>query len=158
MDPDVSVAAQALASQREILALVSATGERHGELSERLAPLAATHQAHADLLADAVPKGVIVPASPSTPVSPTVPVSPSVSASPSTTQEPDAERRVHVPPSPERALARVAEAERQLVVVTKRQSFQAQSGAFARILGSMAAAAAQHATVLSAPSGSDGAS
>jgi len=45
-------------------------------------------------------------------------------------------------------MAAVARAERELGTTLKRHAFKAESGAFARVLGSMAAAAAQNAAVL----------
>ncbi|HEX6486562.1 MAG TPA: hypothetical protein VF012_07600 [Nocardioidaceae bacterium] len=139
VDPDVAVAAEALASQQEMLDLLDATGKRHRDLSAQLAPVVATHQAHADLLADAVPKGV--------------------SVSPSPTTSPRSRGGRHeVPRSRARALAKVVEAEQQLATVTKRQAFRAESGAFARLLGSMAAAAAQSAAALVSAGGTGGTS
>jgi hypothetical protein len=132
-DPDVTVAAEALSSQREIIELLAATGRRHRRLSAQLSPVTAVHQAHAGLLADAVPK--------------------SFSASPTPAVGPAPAGR-RVPRSRARALARVVEAEQELATVTKRQAFRAESGAFARILGSMAAAAAQNAAVLTSSEGS----
>lgn len=140
VDPDVAVAAEALASQREVLGLLVATRKRHRGLSRQLSPVVAAHEAHASLLADAVPKDV--------------PASASAAASPAI-----GGRGGHrVPRSQGRALDRVVEAERELATVVKRQAFRAESGAFARLLGSMAAAAAQHATVLAAPSAVPGGS
>jgi hypothetical protein len=128
----VTVAAEALANQREMLDLLAATRKRHGRLSRRLAPVVAAHEAHEALLAEAVPKGLS--ASPTTSPSP----SPDGSA-----------RRTRVPRNRARALDQVAQRERELTTATKRHAFSAESGAFARLLGSMAAAAAQHATTLS---------
>jgi hypothetical protein len=53
-----------------------------------------------------------------------------------------------VPGDRARALRQVVTAERDLALATKRHAFRAQSGAFARLLGSMAAAAAQQEAVL----------
>ena len=52
---------------------------------------------------------------------------------------------------PERALAAVARAEDELTLTGKRSAFAAESGAFARVLASMAAAAAQQAVLLRGP-------
>jgi hypothetical protein len=138
VDPDVAVAAEALASQQEILDLLEATGRRHRDLSAQLAPVVAAHKAHADLLADAVPEGV--------------------SVSPSPTPGPRSPGRHAVPRSRAGGLAEVVEAEQQLATVTKRQAFRAESGAFARLLGSMAAAAAQSAAALVFGGGTGGTS
>lgn len=131
VDPDVTVAAEALANQREMLDLLAATRKRHRRLSRRLAPVVAAHEAHEALLAEAVPKGLSA--------------SPTTSPSPS----PDGSARTRVPRNRARALDLVAQRERELTTATKRHAFSAESGAFARLLGSMAAAAAQHATTLS---------
>jgi hypothetical protein len=138
VDPDVTLAAEALASQRQVLDLLEATDQRHHGLSERLAPVIAAHRAHARLLSHAVPKGI--------------------SASPSPTVDPRLPNGRGVPRSPARALARAAEAEQQLAMVAKRQAFLAESGAFARLLASMAAAAAQYSVVLGSAPSAQGAS
>jgi hypothetical protein len=135
IDPDVAVAAEALANQQQVLELLAATGERHPRLARRLAPVVAAHEAHASLLADAVPPDVT--AEPTT--SPT--------SSPSPTGGPES-GRVRVPRDRTRALGRVVAAERELATATKQHAFRARSGGFARLLGSMAAAAAQHEAVL----------
>ena len=129
VDPDVALAAEALATQQQTLDLLEATTDRHRDLSDELAPLVAAHKAHADLLRSAVPRGVSASASPRGGATP---------------------RRERVPGDRTRALARVVEAEQELVTVVKRQAFRAESGAFARLLASMAASAAQYATVLGA--------
>lgn len=127
VDPDVLVTAQALSNQQQVLDLLDATQQRHPRLTRQLAPVVAAHEAHAALLAEAVPADV--------------------SASPSTSPSPDG--TTTVPRRRRQALARVVTAERELATATKRHAFRAQSGAFARLLGSMAAAAAQHEVVLS---------
>jgi hypothetical protein len=53
-----------------------------------------------------------------------------------------------VPRRPRQALADLAAAEDALALLDKRSAFAAQSGAFARVLASMAAAAAQQAVLL----------
>jgi hypothetical protein len=145
VDPDVAVAAEALANQRQVLDLLAATEERHPGLARRLAPVVAAHEAHASLLADAVPPDVA--AEPTT--SPTT--------SPSPTDGPGSGRS-RVPRNRARALGRVVAAERELATATKQHAFRARSGGFARLLGSMAAAAAQHESVLGsqAPAGGAG--
>ena len=136
VDPDVAVAAEALANQEQILALLVATRTRHPRLDDLLAPAVAAHESHAALLAEAVPDGISE--APST--------SPSTVGSPSPTSP--GGRRTSVPRNRTRALRQVVAAERDLALATKRHAFRAQSGAFARLLGSMAAAAAQQETVL----------
>lgn len=142
VDPDVAVAAEALANQERMIDLLTATGERHGRLVELLAPVVATHEAHAALLADAVPDEE----SPATSPSPSSDGQSSAGAATSPSPAPDSSEGVAA--NPARALAQVAAAEQELTTATKRHAFRAQSGAFARILGSMAAGAAQHADVL----------
>jgi hypothetical protein len=131
VDPDVAVAADALAGQKAVLELIAATRQRHKGLARVLMPALTTQQAHVAVLARAVPDDV----------------SPSPSTSPSPSPSgPD--RRTSVPGDQGRALEKVVRAEQDLRTSTKRLAFNAESGAFARILGSMAAAAAQHAAVL----------
>ena len=168
VDPDVAVAAEVLAAENAVLALVRATVERHPALADRLDPVAATHEAHTALLDDAVPEEATAAPSPSTsaPVPAATP-SPAASGSPTTSGSPAApaasgspspgDPETAVPRNRGRALRQVAAAEQDLATRTKQQAFKAQSGAFARVLGSMAASAAQHAALL-APTGEGDAS
>jgi len=145
----VAVAAEALTNQQQMLDLLAVTGERHGRLAGLLAPVVAAHEAHAALLADAVPEDDSSAGSTTSPSpSPDGQSSPGPSTSPSPSPDSSEDRRTAVPDDPAGALARVVAAERELTTATKRHAFRAQSGAFARILGSMAAGAAQHANVL----------
>ena len=159
VDPDVTVAAEALAAQRAMVNLLSATRDRHPRLAAVLAPAVTAHQAHAAMLSKAVPKGSPARRSPS--ASPSTSPSPSASSSASSSPSSSTSaagsgspttgpRSTTVPRDPERALRRVVAAERDLTTTTKRQAFRAESGAYARLLGSMAAAAAQSAVTLSA--------
>lgn len=153
VDPDVAAAAEVLAAQNAVLALVRATADRHPALAERLEPVVAAHQAHTALLDDAVPEEAT--AAPSPTPSPTT--SPGGVASADADGEADEEGTgPAVPRNPRRALRRLVLAEQDLATRTKQQAFKAQSGAFARVLGSMAASAAQHAAVLG-PTGEAGA-
>jgi hypothetical protein len=156
VDPDVAVAAEALANQEQILELLGATGERHPGLARALAPVVAAHEAHAALLADAVPPEVTAEPTTSPTVSP-APDGPAAPESPDSSPSPDG-RRAQVPRNPARALDRVVAAERELATATKQHAFRARSGGFARLLASMAAAAAQHEVVLasSTPAGGRG--
>lgn len=140
VDPDVVIATESLTAQQATIALVLATQQRHPGLAARLAPLLTAHQAHADLLAEAVPDGTVPPQEPASGDATTDPAV--SSAGPSPSPEPT------VPGTPQRALRALAGAERELVTLTKQHAFKARSGAFARVLGSVAAAAAQHAAVL----------
>ena len=161
VDPDVAAAAEVLALQNAVLALVRATADRHPALAERLEPVVAAHEAHTALLDDAVPEGATAVPSP-TP-SPATSPGGDPSADPDADPDPDAEPDADgpgegpvVPRNPRRALRRLVLAEQDLATRTKQEAFKAQSGAFARVLGSMAASAAQHAAVFG-PTGEAGA-
>lgn len=132
-NPDVTLAAAVLADERAMLDRVRATTRRHPSLASALAPAEAAHRAHVRLLARAVPDESTPSPTPSPTTSPT--------STPSTTP---------VPGRPVPALAALARAEGRLSLAGRRSSFAAESGAFARILASMAAAAAQQATTLAA--------
>lgn len=123
VDPDVAVAMAALAAQTAFIDLARRTRDRHPSLTGLLTPVLAAHEAHAALLADASPEQAASPAGPEA-------------------------RRARVPRQPARAVRRLVVAEEQLTTATKQHAFKARSGAFARVLGSMAAAAAQNAAVL----------
>ena len=135
-DPDVTLAATVLGGEQAILDRLTATVRRHPGLRARLSPAEATHRAHVRLLTDAVPHQV----TPSTAGTP----SPTPSGSPAPAAPPV------VPVRPGLALAALAREEGRLSLLDKRSSFAAESGAFARVLASMAASAAQHAVVLTA--------
>lgn len=139
-DPDVALAATVLADEQAMLDRIAATVARHPGLDGRLAAARAAHQAHVDLLTKAVPKEARVSpsASPSQDAAPSV--SPSVPPSPTAAPA--------VPARPPRALAVLADQEDRLSLVGRRSAFAAQSGAFARVLASMSASAAQHAVAL----------
>ena len=144
VDPDVALAATVLADEKALLDRVVATIERHPDLETTLALARSAHQAHIDLLEDAVPDDVRVPPTDATSPAGSPSVSPSVSPSPSTPRVP---ARVPV------ALSALATAEDGLALVGRRSAFAAQSGAFARVLASMAASAAQQAATLTAAAG-----
>jgi len=131
-DPDVLLAATVLADERAMLARVKATTRRHPTLKAELAGARAAHRAHVRLLSRAVPKEA---------------ASASASASPSAT--PSAAPSPGVPAKPGPALAALVQAEDRLSHLGRRSAFAARSGAFARVLASMAAAATQQATQLS---------
>lgn len=159
-DPDVSVATEALAAVEAALALAVATGSRHPALTTALADTVAVHERHGALLVDAVPGAARFRPSESPNESPNESPSGSPDESPSGSpnESPSgspsgssgAGPSPDVPRSPRRALDRLVGQERALVVEGKRLAFAAQSGAFARVLGSLAASAAQQASVLSA--------
>ncbi len=131
--PDVALAATVLAAEQDVLDLVQATMRRHHRLRGLLGNTRDVHREHVRLLTEAVPSEPASPASASP--SPPSPASPSASG-------------VHVPADRAKALAAVARAEDELGLEGKRSAFRAESGAFARILASMAAAAAQQAALV----------
>lgn len=132
VDADVALAAEALTQQRTMIDLISASQERHPRLARLLGPLLTAHDAHASLLAEAAPDDE--------------------SEQPSPSATPESDRRTRVARNPARAVDDLVRAERALVVATKRHAFRARSGAFARVLAGMAAAAAQNATLLESAS------
>lgn len=133
-DPDIAVAALALAHEESVLDALVATDSRHPRLAGRLAAAIEAHRAHIALLAEAVPEGKAPP-------------EPGALSSPEPADEP-----FQVPAKPRAALTRLAVLEQELSVADKRHAFTAQSGSFARLLASMAASASQHAATLEADS------
>lgn len=131
VDPDVALAATALGDVRRTLDLVEATAERHPRLGEVLSSARAVHTEHVGFLAGAAPAGAS-------------------STSPSVSPSPTAGRRAAVPRNRERALAEVLRAEQLLATSMTTHALAARSGAFARALGSIGAAAAQQAAALPA--------
>jgi hypothetical protein len=123
-DPDVALVATVLGREQDLLDRFAATARRHRGLAPLLAEAKRVHGAHVRLLREAAPAGPAEPAGPAGPA--------------------------RVDRRPARALAALARHEDELGVVAKRSAFTAQSGAFARVLASMAAAAAQQATVIRA--------
>ncbi len=129
VEVDVRLAARVLAVEQAMLDRVVATGRAHPRLRDRLEDARSAHRAHVRLLATAVPDGATSPAAP--------------------------RRRPSVAPSPAAALADLARAEDRLAGTGRRSSLAAESGAFARVLGSMAAAASQLAVVMARPGDAD---
>lgn len=127
-DPDVDLAAAVLAAEQTMLDRVVATLERHPTLAPALASARTAHQAHVDLLVDAAPQRV----------------APEDGTS-DATRRPGPSR---IPRDPGRALRLLAGHEDDLALSNRRAAFAAQSGAFARVLASIAAAAAQQSAVL----------
>ncbi|HZJ06927.1 MAG TPA: hypothetical protein VFD59_15840 [Nocardioidaceae bacterium] len=138
LDPDVAVAAAALTGEQNALEAVEATLDHHRGLKRELAPALEAHRAHVSLLAEAAPEKPTASTSPSLP-------GPSFA-------------RFRVPDGERTARARISALERALSTSAKRHSFAAQSGAFARLLASMAASAAQHAALLASTGSSSGSS
>jgi hypothetical protein len=114
--PDVAIAVQAVTLVRTAQAAVRRTGEVHPTLAPRITGLAAMHTAHLQALVDAVPEGVDTSA-----------------AGPAYV----------VAAGRAGALAGLSAAERTLHDALVGLALRAESGAFARLLGSMAAAGSQ---------------
>ncbi len=125
--PDVGLVVRALAREQALVELLTETGRRHRSLRRRLAPTLRVHIDHVELLRGAADLS-------GDPVPPPDPV---------------------VGGPPRAMLARTARAERALVGQHTTAAVAARSGAFARVLAGMAAAAAQQAVLLDgiAPSG-----
>ena len=134
-DPDVALAASVLAAEQAMVDLIDATTATHPRLARLLDATRAVHAEHIGLLADAVPDTATSP-------------SPSASASASPSAETPAPTTYEVPRDQTKALRQVARHEDELSLADKRSAFATESGAFARVLASMAAAAAQQAAVL----------
>jgi hypothetical protein len=132
--PDVTLAATVVADEQDLLDRIDATLDRHPRLARVLADAREAHSAHVALLEDAAPD----------------PTSASPGETPSAEGSPTAPRPPRVPADPARALRAIARREDELSLVDKRSAFAAESGAFARVLASMAASAAQQAVVLRA--------
>jgi hypothetical protein len=133
-DPDVALVTGVLTAEQGVLDLVESVLARHRDLRTLLTSTRDVHRAHIELLAAAVPTDGKASDSPSSSASASASVSPSAA--------------VPVPSRPAQALTVVVRAEDQLCLVDKRSAFAAESGAFARILASMAAAAAQQSARL----------
>ena len=149
-DPDITVATEAHAAVRAALDLVETTLERHPALADQLAALRTAHQEHLAVLDDAVPEDALA-ASPTN-----APAQPGGLQAPEGSPGTDASagsRPGRVPRVPAQAVVRVVESEAATVVQLKRLAFRARSGPFARLLGSIAASAAQHAASLAGSAG-----
>ena len=131
------LAQRLLEPERAMLLLLDATVRRHARLAGLLTTGRAVHAAHVELLEEAVPDQ---PAgSPSaSPGSPT-PTTPAPAAP---------AEEVTVPRQARAAVAGIARAEDRLAVLARRSAFAAESGSFARVLASMAAAATQQGVLM----------
>ena len=136
-DPDVALAATVLADEQSMLDRVLATVRRHPRLATTLAGARTAHTAHVDLLTAAVPQDGSSPSA-----------TPSVAPAPAPRAA-----ATRVPARAAAALAALAREEDGLSLLGRRSAFAAESGAFARVLASMAAAAAQQAQVLADAAG-----
>lgn len=124
LSPDIAVAVAAVVATRRIIADLQTALKRHPGLGGTIRPLVALHQAHQKALDDAVPRGTKADAVP-TPYA--------------------------VPPRPQVALEQLLQRERALAAQLTGLALRAQSGSFARLLGSMIAGQAQ--TLVSIPGG-----
>jgi hypothetical protein len=115
--PDVGVAVRAAALVQGAQEVVTSTGQQHPALAPRLADLLVVHRTHLAALAKAVPDGVDV-----------------TSGSSAAHQ---------VPARPAAALSSLVTTETALHDGLVGFALQAESGPFARLLGSMAAAVSQ---------------
>lgn len=149
VDPDVALATTVVAAERDLLERIEATVRRHPGLERILARTRAVHETHVALLEDAVPPTTEGPseAAGSGPVDPTT-ADPAANQPAGPGDEATPARSRSVPREPARALRAVADAEDALELATKQAAFAAESGSFARVLASMAAAAAQQSAVL----------
>jgi hypothetical protein len=121
-DHDVRLAARVLAGEQAMLDRVLATLRRHPGLAAALAAARQGHREHVDVLVAAVPAGARTPRT--------------------------AARPRPVPGGPGAALSSLAGAEDRLARLRARDALTARSGPFARVLASMAAAAAQQGALL----------
>jgi hypothetical protein len=149
-DPDVPLAAAVLAAEQALVDRIDATVTAHPRLERVLSATRDVHAAHVDLLADAAPDGGSPSPSATPPASPSLSPSAGASSSPSAGSSATTEAAPPVPRDPGQALRVLARHEDELNLADKRSAFAAESGSFARVLASMAAAAAQQATVLRA--------
>jgi hypothetical protein len=133
-DPDVRLAAQALAAEERQVALVDTVAGRFPALAGRLRGTRVVHERHVAVLTDA---------------------SPDPAASPTARPAP-ASRPVPVPGSPAAALRVVVDAEQVLTGRHRDWAVAAASGRLARMLAGMAAASAQQAAVLGGAAGPGG--
>ncbi len=135
-DPDVALAATALADERAALDALRATVARHRRLTSVLSPMIDSHRAHATLLARAAP--------------------PQQDPTPAEGRSPAVRSRFAVPRDPDAARKKIGALEADLSESQKRHAFAASSGAFARLLASMAASSAQQTAVLATQATSPG--
>jgi hypothetical protein len=122
LDPDVALAASALAEEQNVLDVVVATRHTHQSLRGLLADAQNAHRQHLKLLMKAVPS--------------------------SASAAPDARSSVNVPSFPAKALMLVIRREEKLAEANRTNASSAQSGGFAELLASMAASATQHGAAL----------
>lgn len=124
-----------------MLEALQATTTRHRKLGRLLGPMVEAHTTHIDLLAEAAPDG-------------TAEGHPTVT--PSGRPSSAVGGRTGVPGNVRRALTTLLSQEEELTVSARRHALVAESGAFARLLASMAASSAQNAAVLADAAGKAG--
>jgi hypothetical protein len=129
VDPDVALLGRVAGATADMVALYEAVVERHRDLRGDLRPLLAAHRAHAAALGEAAPSGR------------------GAGAAGAARPQPSA-ATVDVPRDVAGAVRRLRAAERRTSDDLLEATGQASSGAFAQLLASMSAAAAQHLQVL----------
>jgi hypothetical protein len=122
--PDVAVAVQAVTLIRGAESATTSTGQQHPALAAKLGSLLETHRAHLAAVVDAVPDGVDT--------------------------SPSGGPTYAVPSAAPAALAQLTATERTLHDELVGLALRAESGPFARLLGSMAAAISQQLQGLAA--------
>ena len=131
-DPDVALAASVLAGEQDMVHRIDAAVAAHPALARTLTSARAVHVKHVELLTEAAP------------------VAPSATPSP---QPGRPRRRPSRAGDRASAITTLARHEVRLSLVSRRRASAAESGAFARVLASMAAAASQQAVLLRAWAG-----
>jgi hypothetical protein len=132
LDPDVALAAVALEEEQRVLEVLRATVRRHPRLRHTLHQTKVVHRRHVQVLIDAVPRSA----------------RPRTGHHSGSGHAAKAAHRPHVPTDAGAALRSLARHEDRLNALGRTSAFSAQSGVFARLLASMAAAAAQQAAAL----------
>ena len=148
VDPDVTLAAQVLDAERGLLEQLHAAVTTHPQLASRLAATTGVHQQHVHLLRHAVPRSARAALASAPPSAGPTDAGPSTDASGSPSAAGPSSPGEQGSAGPRATLATLAAAEDTLSTTAKRAAFRARSGAFARVLASMAAAAAQQANLL----------
>jgi hypothetical protein len=147
-DPDVALAAEVLVAEQALLDRIDATVARHPRLEQLLTAVRESHAAHIALLSDAVPDDARSAAASPTPSPAADPLAPS--PAPSHDADEAGSDALRVPRDADRAVRVIAHDEDELGRANRTSAFTAESGSFARVLSSMAAAAAQQSVALSA--------
>lgn len=139
-DPDLELLARAIGEKQDLLAAYDAATARHPQLTERLRPFRADHEAHLAALTTARPDAPIAAPSPS--ASPTGPTGPTDPTDPTGPTGPTV--------SPDRAQAVADLARAELSSANRRigQCERARDRQLARLLASIGGCEAAHTAVL----------